>query len=137
MEMKKKSRIRISFCIFLVLSLLLVVSCGFMNDPSAKTAQEFVEKYSKAYSNSSTDLIVKMTEFGKGQTEESLKDETKKDIDAKGFGYVAWSNTRYISEQDRGNYIRVNVEVKGAQTSIVLIKRDGTLKLAQNPGDFE
>lgn len=137
MEMKKKCRIRISFCIFLVLGLLLVVSCGFMSDPSAKTAQEFVEKYSKAYSNGNTDLIVKMTELGKGQTEESLKDETQKDIDAKGFGYVAWSNTRYLSEQDRANYIRVNVEVKGAQTSIVLIKRDGTLKLAQNPGDFE
>lgn len=137
MEMKKNNGISKSFCIFLVLSLLLVVSCGALSDPSAKTAPEFVEKYSKAYSNGNADLIVKMTELGKGQTEESLKEETKKDIDAKGFGYVAWSNTRYVLDQDRGNYIRVNVEIRGAKSSIVLIKRDGMLKLAQNPSDFE
>jgi hypothetical protein len=121
--------------VLLGLSLLFSVSCGALGDPSAKTAQEFVEKYSKAYSSGNAGLIAKMTE-AKGRTEESYKEEAQKDIDSKGFGYVAWSNARYVSEEDRGNYIRVNVEIQGARSSIILVKRDGLLKLTLNPGDY-
>lgn len=136
MEINMNNRIIRIFRIVLVLSILFVMSCGVSGDPSAKTAQDFVQKYSKAYSSGNADLIVKMTELGKGQTEELFKEETRKDIDAKGIGYVSWSSIRYLSEQDRGNYIKVNVEVKGVPTSIVLVKHDGLLKLALNPSTY-
>lgn len=137
MERKMNSRVSNIFRIILVLGMMLVMSCGLLSDPSAKTAPEFVQKYSKAWQSGNADLVTKMTELGKGQTEESFKEETKKDIDSKAFGFVAWSNTRYVSEQDRGNYIRVNVEIKGAPTSIVLVKRDGLLKIVLNPSAYE
>ncbi len=136
MEKKMNHRAVKIIRILLILSLLFSASCVAMGDPSAKTAQEFVEKYSKAYSSGNAGLIAKMTE-ARGQTEESLKEEARKDIDTKGFGYVAWSNVRYISEQDHNNYIRVNVEIQGARSSIVLVKRDGLLKLTLNPGDYK
>lgn len=137
MKTKKNNGAGKSFLVFLVCGVCLVVSCGFLSDPSAKTAQEFVQKYSQAYKDGNAGVIVKMTELGKGQTEDSLKDDIKKDIEARRFGYRAWSNTSYVSEQDRGDYIRVNVEVSGAQSQIVLVKREGLLKLALNPSDFE
>lgn len=136
MEKKMNHRAVKIICVLLILSLLFAASCGTLVDPSAKTAQEFVEKYSKAYSSGNAGLIAKMTE-AKGRTEESYREEAQKDIDTKGFGYVAWSNVRYISEQDRGNYIRVNVEIQGARSSIILVKRDGLLKLTLNPGDYK
>lgn len=135
--MKKNNGIGKRFLVFLVFSMFLVVSCELLSNPSAKTAEEFVQKYSQAYKNGNAGLIVKMTELGRGQTEDSFKEDIKKDIKAKGFGYLAWSNTRYVSEQDYGDYIRVNVEVSGAQTQIVLVKREGLLKLALNPSSFE
>jgi hypothetical protein len=137
MGIKKNHGIGKRFLVFLVFSMFLVMSCGLLSDPSAKTAQEFVQKYSEAYKNGNAGVLVKMTELGSGQTEDSLKDNIKKDIESKRFGYVAWSNTRYVSEEDRGNYIRVNVEISGAQSQIVLVKREGLLKLALNPSAFE
>lgn len=122
--------------IFLVLSVLFAMSCGAFSDSSAKTAQEFVQKYSKAYKDENVGAVMKMTELGKGQTEQSLKDEIINDFKSKGFGYKAWTNTRYVSEEDRDSYIRVKVEVKGAPSSIVLVKREGLLKMVLNPSDY-
>ncbi len=137
METSVRNFISNSFRIFFVLTMLLVMSCGALSDPSAKTAQEFVQKYSQAYKDENADTIAKMTELGKTQSEESFKDDTRKDIKSKGFGYVAWTNTRYASEEGHDKYIRVNVEIKGARSSIVLLKREGLLKLALNPSDYE
>jgi hypothetical protein len=132
-----KSYMKTGCCILFVFGMLLIISCGGSNNPSAKTAQEFVQKYSQAYKDENVGTIAKMTVPDKDQTEELFKDETKKDIKSKGFGYTAWTRTRYLSEEDRGKYIRVNVEIRGARSSIVLVKQEGLLKLVLNPSDYE
>jgi len=123
--------------ILFVLCIMIAMSCGFLGDPAAKTAQEFVQKYSQAYKDESVGNIAKMTVFGKGQTEDAFKDDVKNDIKSRGFGYVAWTNTRYVSEEDHDKYIRVNIEIKGARSSVVLLKQEGLLKLVLNPSDYQ
>lgn len=114
-----------------------VVSCGSSGDPSAKTPQEFVQKYSEAYNGGKVDVLVKMTELADDRARQDFKDDTDKDIKSKGFGYVAWTNTRYVSEKAFDKHIRVEVDVKGARSSIVLLKSAEGLKLALNPSDYE
>lgn len=120
-----------------VLCMFLVMSCGSSGDPSAKTAQEFVQKYSAAYKDGKVDLLVKMTELTDDKAKEAFKEDAKKDIASKGFGYVAWSNTRYASEKSFDKHIRVDVTVKAAHSSVVLLKGAEGLKLALNPSDYE
>jgi hypothetical protein len=42
-----------------------------------------------------------------------------------------------VGETDHGAYVRVDVEVQYARSSIVLVKRDGLLKVVQNPAAYE
>lgn len=118
-------------------SSLFWISCGVLTESRAETAQEFVEKYSQAYRTGNVSAIVKMTELAADQTEESFRQEVEKDLDSHGFGYVAWTHTRYVSEADRGDHIRVEVEVQYARSSIVLVRRDGVLRVVQDPSRYE
>ncbi len=120
-----------------VLCMFFALSCGSSGDPSANTAQDFVQKYSAAYKDGKVDLLVKMTQLADDKAKEAFKDDAKKDIASKGFGYVAWTNTRYASEKSFDKHIRVDVTVKGAHSSIVLLKGAEGLKLALNPSDYE
>jgi uncharacterized transporter YbjL len=121
--------------VFLGLS-ALVISCGALTDSGAKTAREFVEKYSEAYRTGNVSAIVKMTVMEKGQSEEQFREEVEKDVDSKGLGYVAWAHTSYVSEEDHGSYIHVEVEVQSARSSIVLVRQDDLLKIVQDPSKY-
>jgi hypothetical protein len=120
-----------------VLCVFCLMSCSSSGDPSAKTPQEFVQKYSKAYKDGKVDLLVKMTQLADDKAKQDFKDDTNKDITSKGFGYVAWTNTRYVSEKGLDKHIQVDVDVKGARSSIILVKSAEGLKLALNPSDYE
>lgn len=133
-----KNYTKLCLFLFFLTSTLICASCSDSGKSTALTAQDFVQKYSRAYNDGDVASIVKMTRVAKGQTEESFKDETKNDIKAKGFGYRAWTETRYVSENDKGKYIRVEVAVKGNPSSIVLLKEDGgSLKMVLNPSDYD
>ena len=123
--------------VLVVLCVFSVVSCGSSGDPSAKTPQEFVKKYSEAYKDGKVDLLVKMTQFADDKARQDFKDDTGKDITSKGFGYRAWTGTRYVSEKSFDKHVRVDVTVNGARSSIVLLKGAEGLKLALNPSDYE
>lgn len=123
--------------VVVVLCMFCAMSCGSSADSSAKTPREFVQKYSQAYKRGKVDLLVRMTQLADDKAKQDFKDDTNKDITSKGFGYVAWTNTRYVSEKSFDKHIRVEVDVKGARSSIVLIKGTNGLKLALNPSDYE
>ena len=123
--------------VLIALCVFSVMSCGSSGDPSAKTPQEFVKKYAEAYKDAKVDLLIQMTQLADDKAKQDFKDDTDKDIKSKGFGYRAWTGTRYVSEKDFDKHIRVDVAVNGARNSIVLVKTAQGLKLALNPSDYE
>jgi hypothetical protein len=112
-EGQRRELLRTWRVVAVILISVAMASCGVATGPVAETAQEFVAKYSRAYRDGNARSIAKMTVLEGGQTEESFRDEVQKDIDSKGFGYVAWTHARYMSEVDNGNCIHVDVEVQG------------------------
>ena len=119
------------------MAVVACLACGAITGSGASTPQEFVENYSRAYRSGNVGDVVEMTLLQDGQTEETFREEVKRDIGSRGFGYVAWAHTRYVSHEDRGDYIRVEVEVHYARSSIVLVRRDGLLKVVQDPSEYE
>ena len=134
---------------FFALFLCGVLSCS--SNYEARTAQEFVEKYSKAWKSGDVDAIAAMRSrkklvdvelkpnMNKALEEASLadeKDEIEQSIKRRDFGYSSWSNTEYVSEQEHENHIHVSVRVAGATSSIVLVREGEVLKIHPNPSFF-
>jgi hypothetical protein len=117
-----------------LIAALAVISCGI--NPRAKTAQEFVTKYAEAYRTGDVNAITAMTIVDTGAAEQCFRKNVRHDIASQGFGYAAWTRTRYVSESDHGNCIHVDVEVAHARSSVVLVKKDSVLKIVQNPSDY-
>ena len=134
---------------FFALLLSGVLACSSHRE--ARTAQEFVEKYSKAWKSGDVDAILAMRSrkklvdidlkpnMKKAFEEASIgdeKDEIEQSIKRHDFAYVSWSNTEYVSEQEHEGHIHVTVRVAGAPSSIVLVREGEVLKIHPNPSSF-
>jgi hypothetical protein len=134
---------------FIALLLSGVFACS--SNREARTPQEFVEKYSKAWKSGDADVILAMRsrkrlvdvelkpEMKKALEEASLadeKDEIEQSIKRRDFAYVSWSNTEYVSHQDHEDHIHVSVQVSGVPSSIVLVREGEVLKVHPNPSFF-
>ena len=134
---------------FLALLLSGVLACS--SNREARTAQEFVTKYSKAWKTGDVDAILAMrsrkqlveTDLNPNMKKEledtSLADERneiEQSIKRRDFAYSSWSNTEYVSDQDHEDHIHVSVTVAGAPSSIVLVREAGVLKIHPHPSIF-
>jgi len=131
-------------------ALLVVLSCGRPHE--ARTAKEFVERYSSAWLREDVDVIVSMqydlrrfdsSRIPPGKEaavlKHNLENERKKvenEIARKGFAYRAGANLSYESERDHGDHIHVRVSVDVAKSDIVLIRDGGLLKIFPFPSWF-
>jgi hypothetical protein len=105
--------------------------------PEPKTAKEFVEMLSNAYKNGDAETIVMLTVNADSVADSLRLKEAENDLKSRGFGYVAWTHTKYKSEREDGNHIHVDVEVANVPTSIVLVLEQGVLKIHPYPSTFE
>lgn len=134
---------------FVVLLCSCILACS--SNHEARTAQEFVTKYSNAWKSGDVDAILAMRsrkplvdvdlkpEMKKELEKASLadeKDEIEESIARHDFGYTSWSNTEYVSEQDHQDHVHVSVSVAGVPSSIVLVREEGVLKIHPNPSVF-
>ncbi len=133
--------------------LAAIASFSGCSPTKATTAEEFVKKHSKAYYFRDAKAVAEMTlcaedlekvslparvvlelaDFMRDSLVKNLKTDMKKDD----RWSKAWEDTRYISEEDHGDYIRVEVKVGYAYSSIVLVRVGKYLKIAPNPSSFE
>jgi hypothetical protein len=136
---------------WLLPALLLLVSCGQQHE--ARTAREFVERYTKAWQREDVDAIVAMKYDLKKfdiaripQGKEGLltdytfgkeKAEVEADIRARGFVYRLSTDLTYVSEQDHGDHIHVRVAQGAARSDIVLVRDGEALKMFPYPSWFE
>ncbi len=123
-----------AFACFVVLAL---TACSQFGKAEPQTPEEFVAQYSEAYREGDVDAIVRMTAPLKGENDSLCRNSVESDIKSRGFGYTAWSHTRFVSATDRGSYIRVEVEVDVAPSTIVLLKSEGHLRISQEPSAYE
>lgn len=116
----------------------VVVHLGCMSPSSLpQTGKEFIHKYSRAYERGDVSALLDMTQLQKGQGTDALKASIANEISHQGFEYVAWTHTRYLSEEDRGKYIKVGVRVDEAVSSIILVRTADGLKVSQYPEAYE
>jgi hypothetical protein len=126
-----------------------VLACS--SNHEARTPQDFVTKYSKAWSNGDVDAILamrsrkKLVEVDlkpnmKKELEEASLDDEREEIEQSikrhDFTSTAWSNTEYVSHQDHEDHLHVSVRVAGALSSIVLVREGEALKIHPNPSSF-
>jgi hypothetical protein len=134
---------------FLTLLLSGVLACSSNN--VARTAQEFVDKYSHAWKSEDVDAILAMRSrkrlvdidlepnMKRSLEEASIadeKDEIEQSIKRRDFGYSSWSNTEYVSEKEDEDHVHVSVRVAGVPSSIVLVREGEALKIHPNPSFF-
>jgi hypothetical protein len=135
----------------MILSVVLA-ACG-CSPTRAVTAEDFVKKHRKAHYFRDAKAVAAMTlcaedlektslpariglelrDFHRDSLAAGLKSDMKRD----GVWAKAWEDTRYIGEEDHGYYIKVEVKVGYAYSSIVLVRVGDCLKIAPNPGSFE
>lgn len=134
-----------------MLALFLAALCACSSNQEARTPQEFVEKYSKAWRNGDVEAIVSMQSrkklvdvelkpnMKKALEEASIadtKDEIEQSIKSRDFGYLAWTNTEFVSAREHDDHFHVDVSVSGATSSIVLVREGEVLKIHPNPSFF-
>lgn len=135
-----------------ILPVVLLAAAG-CSPTTATTAEDFVKQHAKAYYFNDAKAVAKMTlcaedsgevvlpeqireelrTFHRDSLVRALKDEMKEES----RWVSAWRDTKYVSEQDRGGHIAVQVKVGYANSSIVLVRAGKTLKIAPNPSSFE
>ena len=132
-----------------VVLIILVVVSGIMlvrkNRREATTAREFIEKYSAAYDREDVDTILKMRAKRAARrdagvdpdsrkamaeySEDKEREEVEQDISRRGFEYQAWKRARYVGERADGGHLRVEIEIEGARTEVVLVREGDILKI--------
>jgi len=118
----------------------LVASLGVGCTPFERlprTPREFIERYSRAYEEEDVETILKMTDRIQDQSDDTLRAVIRSDIERKAFNYVAWTHTRYESEKDLGDCIRVEVRVDDAASAVFLVHKGDTLKISQTPSAYD
>jgi hypothetical protein len=133
-------------------SLLLLGLPGCTSNHEARTPQEFIERYSKAWEQGDVDAILSMQkrkDLSPGDVSaemkqsleraasEEEKEEIGKAIRQKGLAYIAWTHTEFVSEHSHDDHIHVTVRVDYAVSEVILVREDGLLKIHPNPGSFE
>ena len=130
---------------------LLIGALACSSNHEARTAREFVEKYSMAWKKGDVDAILAMRSraklvdidlkpnMKKAFEEASAaddRDEIEQSVKRHDFAYTTWSNTEYVSEQEHEDHVHVSVLVAGTPSSIVLVREDGFLKIHPRPSSF-
>jgi hypothetical protein len=145
--MIKKTTITTLYCCFFT---IFHVGCS---SNRAVTAEEFVEKHSKAYSSRDEKAVAGMTlcaeDLAQTALPQSIKEELKsfhrdsltqavrREMKEGNLWVAAWQDTKYVSEKDLGDRIKVEVTVGYARSSIVLVRVGKQLKIAPNPSSYE
>jgi hypothetical protein len=138
------------FTLAVLASSLAIFACSPIK---ATTAEEFVRKHSKAYYFRDAKAVARMTlcaedldivslperiEMEVGEVKrDSLIGELKSQMKNDDHWVKSWEGTKYVSEEDHNNFIRVEVKVGYAYSSIVLVRVGKNLKIALNPSSFE
>jgi len=115
------------------------------SSPKSITAEEFVKKHAKAVAEMTlcaedlekVELPAKIESELRVYKRDSLTAELKRDMKRDDRWVKAWEDTKYVSEEDHKSYIRVEVKVGYAYSSIVLVRVGKYLKIALNPSSFE
>jgi hypothetical protein len=130
---------------------LLLGALGCSSNKEARTPQEFVAKYSKAWKSGDVETILAMRshkplvdidlkpDMKKELEDASLadeKDEIEQSIKRHDFEYLAWSNTEYVSHQEHEDHIHVSVRVQDAASTIVLVREGEVLRIHPRPSLF-
>jgi hypothetical protein len=136
-------------------SALVLLVCAFSAcSPTreARTPQEFVEQYSKAWKSGDVETIMalrlhkKLVDVElKPNMKEALdqasladeREEIEQSIKRRDFGYVSWSMTEFVSARDHENHVHVDVRVGGANSAIVLVREGELLKIHPNPSSVQ
>ena len=134
---------------FFALFLFGLLACS--SNRGARTPEEFVTKYSKAWKSGDIEAILAMRSrkplveidlkpgMKKELEEASLadeKDEIEQSIKRRDFEYLAWSHTEYVSHQEHEDHVHVSVRVQDAASSIVLVREGEVLKIHPRPSLF-
>jgi len=139
--------------LYLLSSTLIMLTLLGCSSTKATTSEEFVKKHARAYYFRDAKAVAAMTlcsedldkialpakvelelsDFKRDSLAKSLKQDMKRDD----MWTKAWEDTKYISEQDHGDHIHVEVKVGYAYSNIVLVRVGKYLKIAPNPSAFE
>lgn len=134
----------------LLLAALLLAGCGVKTD--CTTARDFIKSYARAHQKGYVQAIIKMkAPLGllegmdidpalKEELDGYSLDQEREDLE-QGFRdgdrwLTAWKNTEYKSEQDHGDYLRVEVLVGGHPSSVVLVRDGEFLRIHPRPSWF-
>jgi hypothetical protein len=143
-----KSSTVLSFALALLICALSACSPA----REARTPQEFVEEYSKAWKSGDVETILalrsqkKLVDVGlKPNMKEALdqaslddeREEIEQSIKRRDFGYVSWSMTEFVSARDHEDHVHVDVRVGGANSAIVLVRDGELLKIHPDPSSFQ
>jgi hypothetical protein len=143
---------RTSFLIPTALVLILCSLAACSSNREARTPGEFVEKYSKAWKDGDVDAIMAMrshkklvdVELGPNMKEalnQASVDDEREEIEASvkrhRFAYESWSMTEFVSAEDHGDHVHVNVRVGAANSSIVLVREGDLLRIHPHPSLFK
>jgi hypothetical protein len=138
-----------------VLLLLLVGLTAYSRDRGPiTTPQEFVRRYSSAHRAHDVRKICSMwADLRELEGRAGIQRAQRDVFDRRAYFlqrralehglatdrllYRAWDQTRYLSHQDHGEYLRVQVETMQARAEVVLVWQDGTLRLHPVPSWFE
>ena len=131
---------------------LACVDTGCRSKPEARTPQEFIEMYSKAWQDEDADAIMELrvpqspvnpgTESAARITlDDSLKsaerDAIVQSIKRHDFTYTAWSRTTFEGARDHGDHVHVDVRIDAARSEVVLVRNEGLLRIHPNPSQFQ
>jgi len=134
---------------FSALLLFGLLSCS--SNREARTPQEFVAKYSKAWKSGDVESILAMRsqkplvdidlkpEMKKELEDASLadeKEEIEQSIKRRDFAYLLWAEAAYVSHEDHQDHIHVSVSVGSAHSTIVLVREGDLLRIHPRPSLF-
>ena len=131
---------------------LICAGNGCRSKPEARTPQEFIEMYSKAWQNADPETILDLrvpraaTDLDMNSArmkafEDSCntadRDAIEQSIKRRDFEYTAWSRTTFEGARDHGDHVHVDVRTDAARSEVVLVRREGLLKIHPNPSQFQ
>jgi ABC-type branched-subunit amino acid transport system substrate-binding protein len=131
---------------------LMCAGYGCRSKPEARTPQEFIEMYSKAWRNADPETILElrvpraatdldMNSARKKAFEDSCnaadRDAIEQSIKRRDFEYTAWSRTTFEGARDHGDHVHVNVRIDAARSEVVLVRNEGVLRIHPNPSQFQ
>jgi len=145
--------------VLVILALVMLAGLGYYFFPrshstKAETAEQFVLKWAAAHERKDVDAVLAMTakrrnparaaaeksELGREVIEldeAKQREELAKEFKDNSMWIRAASRTRYVGERAHEDHIHVEVRIDSAASAIVLVREDGTLKMAPDPSNYD